>query len=253
MTGHRHPRTRPAERRLVLAQPELERLGRHGGHVLDQLAPRRPVGDQLGAHELRHPDGDGEHQHIEVLAGAEDPDGGVGARRGVRFERRRIGAGRHGELVEQRGRREARQALDLDEGLVALDAGRQARLHAERHGGDRPPVGGHVQPIDAVEEAELDAAPAQGLVQRSEDDVAHPGRHLPEDRALVVEERLARQEDPPAGAERGHRRVAVPVGEDEVVEPADERRVGGFGRGAVAEDPRPVVLVVDRPETSRDR
>ena len=44
-----------------------------------------------------------------------------------------------------------------------------------------------MQCVDAVEELELDAASAQRLVQRRDDDVAHAGRHLPEEGALVLE------------------------------------------------------------------
>ena len=107
-----------------------------------------------------------------------------------------------------------------------------------------------VQRVDAVEELELDSASAQRLVQRGDDDVPHPGRHLPEERALVLE-----QGDP--GEQQGHPggqcrslAVAVLVSEDHVVQPANEGKVHDVGMGAVAENPRAEVLVVDGAEAA---
>ena len=100
-----------------------------------------------------------------------------------------------------------------------------------------------------MEELERHPPPAQRLVDGREEDVAHARRRLPEDGAAVLEEHLRREED------RGARTHAVvgaifEVGEDEVVEPPDERELGHLLGRAVAGDPVEEVLVVERAEAA---
>ena len=147
-------------------------------------------------------------------------------------------AGKHGSCLHPHQR------------VIAVASVGQLDLDADRDRPDPGAVVGDVQRIDAAEELERHATTHERLVQRREDDVTHPGGHLPEDGPLEVEEGLARQEHAPAGPERRVLRIAVDVGEDEVVQPADERRPDGLRRRAVSGHPRPVVLVVDRGEAA---
>ena len=101
-----------------------------------------------------------------------------------------------------------------------------------------------------MEELEAHAPPAQRLVQRREHDVAHAGRHLPEDRAAVLEEHLRREEDRDSGAHAAARSRRTGLGEHEVVQPPDEREAGDLGRGAMTRDPVEEVLVVEITEAA---
>ena len=90
----------------------------------------------------------------------------------------------------------------------------------------------------------------QRLVQRGEDDVTHAGGHLPEDRALVVEQGLAPEEHGGSGTERRWRGIAPDKTEHHVVDGADDRVVDELRRTAVPTEPVQVLLVVDGPESA---
>ena len=69
------------------------------------------------------------------------------------------------------------------------------------HGADPIMITIQAQSVESVEEGEPDAAVPQRLVEGGEHDVTHSRLHPPEDRALVVEEELAGQEQPQPGTE----------------------------------------------------
>ena len=120
-------------------------------------------------------------------------------------------------------------------------------LAAEADRADGGGVGVEHELVEAVVEPHVDTSRVEHLVQRREHDLAHPGLHLPEDRALEVEEQPAGEEQPEAGREAGSVPMAALVGEDQVVEAADE---GGVERGRVhpAVQPFAEVEVVDAGE-----
>src|SRR5205814_1679140 len=96
------------------------------------------------------------------------------------------------------------------------------------------------------------SSPARAvLVEGREHDVAHARLHAPEERAAVGEERARHAAERLTRGDARPRRVAVLVGEAEVVEPAKvarvERRVGR----AVHPQPFATVVVVDRVEAAR--
>src|SRR4029450_10493147 len=83
----------------------------------------------------------------------------------------------------------------------------------------------------------LDPTRPQRLVERRKDDFAHAGRHLPEDRAAVVEEHLAGQTEPSPGGKARAVIVTTLVTEYEVGHDADER--GREEHPAGQPEPRP--------------
>src|SRR5271166_6874008 len=102
-----------------------------------------------------------------------------------------------------------------------------------------------------MEEFELDAPPAQCLVQGRDHHVAHPGGHFPEERTLVLEKRYPGEQYSQPCGERGPAEVAVLVSEHHVVEATHERELQHIRMRAVTQNPRAIVLVVDGSETSR--
>ena len=72
-----------------------------------------------------------------------------------------------------------------------IDAVGEVALPAHRDGVDAVVVGVQMQGVEAVGNSNSTPRPPQRLVQRGEDDVAHAGGHLPEDRAPVLEEHHA--------------------------------------------------------------
>ena len=116
-----------------------------------------------------------------------------------------------------------RQAVNRGQRLVGVDAVRERHLAAHGDGVDGLVSGVEVQSVEAVEELELDAATPQCLVQRGDDDIAHPGGHLPEDRALVAEEHEADEERHHPRRHRGLAGFGLLVAEHQVVQPADQR------------------------------
>ena len=195
--AHGRARLGPAQRRLVVAQPQLHRLG--GGRRARARPSRATRGGRRSARRRR--------------SGPCRPGWRARRRRSPRRRRRtRVSASgqsqkcdssgcvrdarRRVELVDERGRREARQPTEAHQRLVGLEPGRQARLAPDGDGLDRArgrPRG--AAPSTRWKNSNAHAAAAQRLVERGEDDVAHARRHLPEDRAAVLEEHLRGQED----------------------------------------------------------
>ena len=105
--------------------------------------------------------------------------------------------------------------------------------------------------LEPVEELEAHAPAREDLVEGCEHDVAHAGLHAPEEGAAVGEEGARHAAERLTRGDARPRRVAVLVGEAEVVEPAKvarvERRVGR----AVHPQPFATVVVVDRVEAAR--
>ena len=104
---------------------------------------------------------------------------------------------------------EYRQALDPDQRVVLVDTVGEADLTADGDRLDGLMLRVEMQRIDPVEELEPDPAAAQHLIDRGDDDVAHPGGHLPEERTLVLEKRYAGEQYGQARGERGALEVAV--------------------------------------------
>ena len=154
------------------------------------------------------------------------------------------------ELQPVRRRRPAGEPADVDERTVlgAVHVG----LHVEL---ERLDVGRLAGPqadvLEAVEEREADAAPAQHLVEGRENDVAHTRLHAPEERAAVGEERAHHAAERLARRDARARGIAVLVGEAEVVEAAQVAGVHRLLRGAVHEQPLAAVVVLDRVEAAR--
>ena len=96
-----------------------------------------------------------------------------------------------------------------------------------------------------MEEAKAHPAATKRLIQGREDDIAHTGPHLPEQRPLVIEEHAQGEMEREPGRKSRPLRVAILVREREVVEAADERRVDGGVRGTMAGEPLAQVEVVD--------
>src|SRR4029453_19627245 len=80
---------------------------------------------------------------------------------------------------------------------------------------------------------------------RREDGLAHARPQLPEDRTLVVEPELGREEDPPPGGEPGTGGIAVLVREHEIVLATHDRRLERRRLRAVPPEPVPEVEMVD--------
>ena len=156
------------------------------------------------------------------------------------------------ELVDERARREAGQAADAHERLVALGPGGEVapagpasppRSRA-RSAGDvqlRRPGGRTRTPPRAG------AAPGRAARTRR-----RPCRPPSSRRSRRGTRRTSsRSGTPPRPRPRRDGERAAPrVGEDEVVEPADERELGDLRRSAVARDPVEEVLVVERAEAA---
>ena len=195
-----------------------------------------------------HCDWDREHGNVEFLAAPKQAAFRIRPCAPVRLERLAVEAVRARELVRQRSRGKGRQISNSCERLVVRASIGQRHLPTHRDPIDAQAILRDVELIDAVEELELHTAPPQHLVERCEHDVAHPGGHLPEDRALVLEEHLRRHEHRDARAHPVVGAVLVAVREHKVVQPADEREVGYLGRGTMADDPVDEVLVVHRAE-----
>ena len=102
-----------------------------------------------------------------------------------------------------------------------------------------------MQRVETVEELEFHAATSQCLIQRCDHDIAHPGRHLPENRSPVTEEHLADQECHHAGTNRGSARVTIAETEHQVIHAAHHCRVENIRMCAVPKDPVAEVLIVD--------
>ena len=117
------------------------------------------------------------------------------------------------ELVEVGLGRPAGEPADIDERLIlaarlhsGLDVEIQGRDVARFRIGPNPDVGQFVEKFESY------AAPSEHLVERREDDVAHAGRHLPEEGPAIGEERAHRATERRAGGEARGALVAVLVG-----------------------------------------
>ena len=165
----------------------------------------------------------------------------------------RFGIAREGRAVElcfERVVGKAGQPVSPRQGLIRVGPRPRLRLTAELDRLHLPARVVEPQPPQAVEEHEVDTPPREGLVERREDDVAHARAHLPEQRALVVEEEAACQLQAGTRFEGGPRVVAVAVAEHQVVHAAHETGVDRLGLGAVANQPLPEIEVVDRAEAA---
>src|SRR5262249_32779525 len=171
--------------------------------------------------DVRHQAGGRAEDHaFEVRACGQPPGSLAVAIRPVRLE---VSAGFCGKLFPPGPSRKARQAANVDQRVIGRGTGRELCLAGYRHRLDRPPVCREMKMVDPAEELEPNAAPARGLVQRSEHHPAHTGAHLPEDGPAVLEEQLRGQEEAEPGGEPGTFRVAALVREYQVVHPAHER------------------------------
>ena len=251
----------PAELGRAPVRPHLESLRLHGHRVVDAGREALVVLDQLLADRLQRADRDSEHHLVEVpvLAGAR-------ARERLRARLERVGdelelvaLGAWLELVPERRARPALESLDSLERVVFGEAGRELRLLDQLDPVDAAeratalvlaePQGG-----DGVEELELDAAGAQGLVERREDRVAHARLHLVHDRTAVAEGEPQQIAGCGPGRHVGGGDRAARVAERDVIDGAQHGRAL-LGRapdrdllGAVAGEPGRPLLVVDRLE-----
>ena len=105
-----------------------------------------------------------------------------------------------------------------------------------------------VQGVEAMEEFERTPRLTQYLVERGDDDVAHSCRHLPEERAPVLEHHDTGEQHRQPGSQRGPLGVAILVSEDQIVKGTNQGKSNNIWVGAVAEDPLTEVLVIDGPE-----
>ena len=95
-----------------------------------------------------------------------------------------------------------------------------------------------MQRVDAMEELEFHAAPAECLIERRHHDVAHPGRSLlPEDRAFVLEKDESDEEDHHPGADCRSLGIGPVVAEHQIVKTAHESRLEHIGMAAVTDYP----------------
>ena len=106
--------------------------------------------------------------------------------------------------------------------------------------------------VNAMEELEFHAPPSERLIERRYHDVAHPGRHLPEDRTLVLEQDKSDQEDHDPGGDRRPLGIGLLVAEHQVVQTAHEGRLEHIGMAAVTDYPVAELFIVDGPETLAD-
>ena len=82
---------------------------------------------------------------------------------------------------------EHRQTLDPDQRVVLADTVGETDLTADGDRLDGLMLRVEMQRVDPGEELEPDPAAAQHLIDRGDDDIAHPRGHLPEERTLVLE------------------------------------------------------------------
>ena len=252
--AHGRARLGPAERRLVVAQPQLQRLGR------GRRARARPSRATRGRSSISSPQtigampsGMAKHDDVEVLAAAQDARLGVGPVAEVRLERRVLDARRRVELLDERastGSRAGRRSAPAARSASSPGARRAWRPNG--HGVDRASRSRReVQPVDAVEELEAHARgrAAPGRAGRRRRRPCPPPSSRRSRRGTRRTSSCVRKTATP-GAHAAARSRGAAVGEDEVVEPADEREVGHLRRRAVAGDPVEEVLVVERAEAA---
>ena len=187
----------PSQGGFVWAKPDLKRLSGDGANASCHIPPFDSIVDHLFGDDREHADRDGEHHVVEVDAAAQHPGLRVGAVGPVGFQRmppvRRDLA--VGKLVGQRSAGKHRQPAHRGQRLVGSESVSEADLSAHRDRVDRQTLIIEMQRVETVKEFELDTTLPQRLVHRGDDDVAHAGGHLPEDRALVLEQRQSGQED----------------------------------------------------------
>src|SRR5215218_9754954 len=87
--------------------------------------------------------------------------------------------------------------MDADQRLVKVPSRPEVRLTGQLDRLDCPAVV-QSQAVHAPEEAELNPAASERLVERREDDLSHPGLHPPEDRSLEIEEHAEGELQPEA-------------------------------------------------------
>ncbi len=236
----------PAELRRGAVGPELEGLRLDGERGLDGLGEARVLGDQVLAELAEGADRDPEDDLVEVHVALQ---GALGSRQGVELGLEVHALGRRFELVPEGLAGPGREVLDGVQRVVFGDLRRQFALADDVDLGDVA-VGG-AQGGDGVEELELDAALLEDLVERGEDDVAHPRLHLEHDRAAVAEDELEQVAGGGASGAVGLGDVAVAVGEGDVVDGAQDGGALGGGAaegdlaGAVAAEPVAPLLVVE--------
>ena len=161
---------------------------------------------------------------------------------------RRIQPSGRSELFGKGKFGEHRKPANPGKRFVMLKAFGELGLSAHRYRGDRLARGIQVQRVETVEELEFHTAPSECLIQRCDHDIAHPGRHFPENCSSITEKHLADQECHHAGTNRGPPRVAIAVTEHQVIHSAHHGRIEDIRMCAVPNDPVAEVLVVDRRE-----
>ena len=155
------------------------------------------------------------------------------------------------ELVVEGLRRPAHQPAGVGRERAVLGITDRLGLTAHVDAVDELAVGRDADVGDLAEELEAHAAGSQRLVDRREDGVAHPRLHLPHDRAAVAQAHAQHRLQRLAGGQAGLFAVTVAVGEAELVEGAQDRRLGQrLGAGAVARHPGHELLVVDLGEAA---
>ena len=229
--AHRRAGMAPTQGALVLTQPDLEALGRDAPQPVEHPLPLRSLGREAPARGPGRRRWHRQHHQVEVLATAQVACPSL---------RHRGRAGEAGQSLHRPKRRRSggqvpRDGLPHDKGV------------------DGRPIGRRYELLHALEQLDLDTASQERLVERHEDDVAHPGSHLPEDGALVVEPELGREEGAPACRELWTRWVTVLMGEDEVVLTPHDGRLQRGRLGAVPSQPCAEVEVVDGVVRHRDR
>src|SRR5215213_6634842 len=127
--------------------------------------------------------------------------------------------------------------MDACQWFVPVDVVGELNLPAYRDRIYRQPVLVEVQCIHPMKELEVDSASPQRLIERRDDHIAHPRGHLPEERTLVAEQDLTRQEDGDSGAERRTVGIAVGIAEHHVVEGAHQGKVDDTGMSTMPDDP----------------
>ena len=212
------------------------------------VAPFRAIIDELTGHDWQHPDRRGEHYVIEIDSTSQCSYFGVVGRTEIRF--RRIQCSGRSKLSGQGVLREHRKAADADQWFVALETVRESGLAGHGYRGDRLTRGIQMQPVETMEEFEFHAAPAQCLIQGCDHDVAHPGRHLPENRSPVAEKNLADKECHHPRTNRGAPRITIAVTEYQVIYAAHHCGIENVAMCAVTKDPVAEVLVVDGTEAA---
>ena len=109
-----------------------------------------------------------------------------------------------------------------------------------------------MQRVHAVEELEVDAPRCRSASYRGANTTSPiPAVIFQKIAPLYSNKGLPGEEDGQARGERGRCRVTVAVPEHEVVQASHQGEFEHLGMGAVPQDPRAEVLVVDRAETTR--